>query len=125
MVVAGLLSLKMIVASLLSHKIWLLLSRCRETRCRGFLRLKFVVLLLVAKAFLRCRFVVVAKPKNCRMPSSGKVTRLQMVMMMTTNTTTNYHPLEIATGKCNADTGISKNILLWINLLSILCFLKL
>ena len=45
------------------------LSRCRETRCRGSWRLKFVALSLVAKAYVRCRVVVVAKRKYCRVPS--------------------------------------------------------
>ena len=66
MVVARTLSLKIVVANLLS------LSRCRETCCRGSRGLKFVAFLLVAKAFLRCRVVVVAKQKYCRVPSSAQ-----------------------------------------------------
>ena len=66
MVVARTLSLKIVVANLVS------LSRCRETCCRGSRGLKFVAFLFVAKAFIRCRVVVVAKQKYCRVPSSAQ-----------------------------------------------------
>ena len=39
---------------------------------------KFVTLLLVAKALLRCHVVVVAKRKNCCMPSSDKNNQPQL-----------------------------------------------
>ena len=56
---------KLVVANLLSLKY--------SCRCRESWRLKFVALLLAAKALIHCCFVVIAQRKYCCVPSSDKM----------------------------------------------------